>query len=57
MRLSRETNPGPPAMQMQRAIRTAVLTEIRNLGLYYYMVTYVLRPFYCLFIHDKILRR
>ncbi len=39
-RLSRESNPGPPALQantlMQRAIRTALLTAIRNLGLHYY---------------------
>ncbi len=42
---------------MQRSIRTALLTDIWNLGLYYYMVTYVLRPFYCLFIQNKILCR
>jgi hypothetical protein len=40
-RLSRESNLGPPALQastMQRAIRTALLTAIRNLGLYYYNI-------------------
>jgi hypothetical protein len=39
MRLSRESNPGPPALQantMQRAIQMALLTAIGNLGLHYY---------------------
>jgi hypothetical protein len=39
MRLSQEWNSGLPAMEansLQRAIRTALLTAIQNLVLYYY---------------------